>query len=155
MIFFFHNFFNFCYFKNEPCATFSMVTWPTPKIDLTWKIWKHMFSHLKTRDFRYQISENTCLDNRFCTGSGRTTDMKFIKILYGVVGPPVVGSDTPGDVTLSYPVIIKSMTHRFHKTCRPEVFSFHSTIFPFLPKFLYQKLEPEILVLLDKYSVVP
>jgi hypothetical protein len=46
--------------------------------------------NLKTRGFRYQISENTCLENRFCTGIGRRTPaLKFCQNSYGFVGPPV------------------------------------------------------------------
>jgi hypothetical protein len=49
--------------------------------------WK---THLKRHVFRYQISENTFLETRFCTGSGRRTpDLKFIKMSYGLVLPPV------------------------------------------------------------------
>jgi hypothetical protein len=45
-----------------------------------------MISHPKTLAFRYQISENTCLENRFCTGR-RRLDLKFCRNSF--VGPPV------------------------------------------------------------------
>ena len=65
---------------------FSLVTWPTLKIDLTWKIWKHVLSLFKTRTFRYQISQNTWFDIALCTGSGRRKHpLKIDKNLYGVV----------------------------------------------------------------------
>jgi hypothetical protein len=36
------------------------------------------------------FAENTCLENRFCTGSGRRTpSLKFCQNSYGFVGPPV------------------------------------------------------------------
>jgi hypothetical protein len=59
-----------CFFENKPWWQFCMVTWPTLKIVLTWKIWKHVYSHLKSPAFRYQISEKTCLEDRFCNGVG-------------------------------------------------------------------------------------
>ncbi len=33
-----------CFFENKPWAQFCMVTWPTLKIDWTWKIGKHVLS---------------------------------------------------------------------------------------------------------------
>jgi hypothetical protein len=55
-----------------------------------WFDMKNLKTHLKRRAFRYQISENTCLEKRFCTGSGRrTSDLKFVKNSYGFVGPSV------------------------------------------------------------------
>ena len=63
------------------------------KISLTRKIGKHVLSHFKTRAFRDQTLENTCLENRFCTGSGRRTPaLKFCQNSYGFVCPPVVSS---------------------------------------------------------------
>jgi len=76
-----------------------MTTWPALKIASTRKIGKHVLSLFKTRAFRDQILENTWFDITFCTGSGRRTPaLKFIKILYGVVAPPVAsGAQTCGE----------------------------------------------------------
>ena len=47
--------------------------------------------HGKSENTRYR--KNTCLKNRFCTGSGRRTPaLKFCQNSYGFVGPPVVSS---------------------------------------------------------------
>jgi hypothetical protein len=91
-------------------AQFCLVTWPTLKIFLTWKIWKHVLSHLKARAFRYQKSENTCLRNGFCTGIGRRTPaLKFIKNSYGVVAPAVEGL---GRILLDRSLCSSMRTHR-------------------------------------------
>jgi hypothetical protein len=49
-----------------------------------------VLSHSKTRVFRDQILENTCSENRFCTGSGRRTPaLQIAQNLYGALAPPV------------------------------------------------------------------